>query len=292
MNARDLSLPPPAAASPPRASGRVAVVLLHGLCSTPDELLSVHSGLRGAGHSTHALLIPGYSYDRTATRQRASRFETWVDQVEDCVRTLRQTHARVVLVGLSAGTSLALASVLRGCPVDGLVLLSTSLVYDGWAIPRHHVLLPLALYTPIGRLWRYRERPPYGVKNERVRAWIAHELAERQVSSAGAAVLGVDHLREHDRMNRHVRRRLPGMACPPVLALHARDDEVTSPANVALLQRHLSCPAFTSVLLDHSYHMITLDNDRREVVRHCLAFVHGIDQALATPAPRPAAAVL
>ena len=88
----------------------------------------------------------------------------------------RTMGRRVVLVGLSGGALLALATLLSGTPVDGLVLMSTPLQYDGWGVSRWQPLLPLALYTPLGRLWQYRERAPYGVKNPRVRRWVEREL--------------------------------------------------------------------------------------------------------------------
>jgi carboxylesterase len=141
--------------------------------------------------------------------QRAAPYERWIDAIQAQVKALRAQHDRVMLVGISAGSSLALGAAIRcGGDVDALVLMSTTLRFDGWAIPRTQFLLPLAFYTPLGRLWQYRERPPYGVKNERVRAWIERELRHRKVSRAGSSVIGVGHLREHDRLIRHVRRNL------------------------------------------------------------------------------------
>ncbi len=167
MSARDpsdlLSVVPPAVQ-------RTAVVLLHGLCSTPDELLTVQSALRTSGYAVHPLSIDGYSFDAEAPLQRAAPFGRWLDVIEAQVKTLRQQHDRVMLIGISAGSSLALGAAIRcGRDVDALVLMSTTLVlmsttlrFDGWAIPRTQFLLPLAFYTPLGRLWQYRERPPYG----------------------------------------------------------------------------------------------------------------------------------
>jgi carboxylesterase len=51
--------------------------------------------------------------------------------------------------------------------------MSTTLRYDGWAIPPWH-FLPLALYTRSGGCGN--KEKPHGVKNERIRAWIAREL--------------------------------------------------------------------------------------------------------------------
>lgn len=252
---------------------RTAVILLHGLCSTSDELHSVETPLADLGCTVRPMEIPGYSFDPTLAVQRASRCAHWIDAIEHEIDALRVTHDRVMLVGISAGASLALAAAIRcGARVDALVLMSTTLRFDGWAVPRWRFLLPLALYTPLGRFWKYRERAPYGVKNERVRAWIERELRTRRISSAGSSVIGVGHLREHDRLLRHVRANLPRVVCPSVLALHARQDEVAGISNLGILARGLGCAVFRSVVLGNSFHMITIDNDRRQVVRETLEF--------------------
>lgn len=274
MSARDpsdqLSMVPPAVQ-------RTAVVLLHGLCSTPDELLTVQSALRSRGYSVHPMSIEGYSFNAEVPLQRAAPFERWLDAIEAHVKTLRQQHDRVMLIGISAGSSLALGAAIRcGRDVDALVLMSTTLRFDGWAIPRTQCLLPLAFYTPLGRFWQYRERPPYGVKNERVRAWIERELRHRKVSRAGSSVIGIGHLREHDRLIRHVRRNLNSVQCDNVLALHAQQDEVASVANLDILARGLRCRAFRTVVVANSYHMITIDNDRQQVVRETVSFADAV----------------
>jgi carboxylesterase len=94
----------------------------------------------------------------------------------------------------------------------------------------------------------------------------------------------VGHLREHDRLIRHVRRNLHRVQCGSVLALHAREDEVASLANLDILARGLRCGTFRSVVLANSYHMITIDNDRHQVVRETSAFAdavaHGTPEAI------------
>ena len=264
---------------------RTAVVLLHGLCSTPDELLTVQSALRSSGYPVHPMAIGGYSFDAGAPLQHALPYERWIDAIEARIKALRAQHERVLLVGISAGSSLALGAAIRcGSDVDALVLMSTTLRFDGWAIPRTRMLLPLAFYTPLGRFWQYRECPPYGVKNERVRAWIERELRHRKVSRAGSSVLGVSHLREHDRLIRHVKRNLHQVQCGSVLALHAREDEVASLANLDILARGLRCcREFRSVVVHNSYHMISIDNDRQQVARETVAFADALAHGIGAP---------
>ncbi len=261
---------------------RMAAILLHGLCSTPDELRSVETSLGDLGCTVRPMRIAGYSFDPALDAQRATRCETWIDAIEREIDALRATHERVMLVGISAGASLALAAAIRcGARVDALVLMSTTLRFDGWAVPRWRFLLPLVLYTPLGRFWKYRERAPYGVKNERVRAWIERELRTRRISSAGSSVIGVGHMREHDRLLRHVRANLARVVCPHVLALHARQDEVAGVGNLGILARGLGCAVFRSVVLGNSFHMITIDNDRRQVVRETLEFAATVSHGIA-----------
>lgn len=262
------------------AAADTAVVLLHGLCSTPDELLSVQGTLHRLGYTVQPMSIDGYSFDGNAAHQEAAPYEQWIDSIETRVNALRTTHRHVMLVGISAGASLALGAAIRcGERVDALLLMSTTLQFDGWAIPRSQFLLPLALYTPLGRFWKYRERAPFGVKNERVRAWIERELRTRRISSAGSSVIDIGHLREHDRLIRHVRRNLGKVVCRRVLALHAREDEVASVANLDVLARGLRCASFRSVVLGNSYHMITIDNDRQQVVRETVDFAAALTRS-------------
>ncbi len=256
---------------------RTTVLLLHGLCSTPDELLPLHGVLRDAGHRVLPLVLPGYSFDASKGAQSAAPYRNWLAGVSAEARLQRAEGRRVVAVGISAGAALALGAQMHHAGLfDGLVLMSTTLNYDGWAVPAYHFLMPLALYTPLGRFWQYRESPPYGVKNPRVRRWVERELLARSVSSAGAAVIGVPHLREHDRLRRLVRRRLGDFDCPPVLALHAREDEVAGPGVVTLLERRLRTPSFRGVLLPDSHHMISIDNDRLQVARETVEFVDAV----------------
>lgn len=263
---------------------KATVLLLPGLCSTPDELLPVHSALRRDGCDVRAPNVPGYSFDATAMRQRARPAAIWVAATCAAIDAV-PAERPLIVVGLSAGAVLALAAAMeRSARIAGLVLMSTPLRLDGWAVPRHHFLLPLALYSPLGRLWKYRERAPYGVKNTRVRGWIEHELATRRVSRAGAAALSVPHLRELDRLRRRVRNHLDSFACPPVLVLHAEDDEVASPANVRLLEQGLRTPSFRKLMLTDSYHMITIDNDRPRVVHAVVEFARRMEGQFAAAA--------
>lgn len=257
---------------------KTVCVLVHGLCSTSDELLTVKYALEKKGLATISWAIPGYSYDATQDLQIASNFDTWIDFLHAQIVDLKGQYSNpihVQLIGLSAGANLILALTIKyPNDIHSLVLLSTPLWIDGWSVPFYHWLLPLALYTPLGALWSYKEKEPYGVKNERIRAWIKKQLSERKVSSAGASVLEIAHLRAHDQLRRYVRKTLPSSTMPTALMIHAREDEVASLQNVRWLQDHWHGSHLGYVELQNSYHMITIDNDREQVCEEILNFIH------------------
>lgn len=255
-------------------SSDMVVVLLHGLCSSPQELLSVDEAVKGAGYATVSMHIPGYSFEQTKNKQVAKSFQGWIDFVEGEVYKLKAKYPRVVLAGISAGANVALGvAVKNSALIDGLVLMSTPLILDGWNIPFYHFLFPLALYTPIGWLWNYEEKPPYGLKNERIRAWVAKDLKARRLSSAGASVLEVSHLREHDKLQKHLLKSMSSVTAPPTLVLHASEDEVASLENLRFIQMNWKTPIFRCHVLENSYHMISWDNDRAEVCKKTVEFL-------------------
>jgi carboxylesterase len=241
-----------------------AVLLLHGLCSSSLEVRLFARTLRAHGYQVVTPTLRGYTAPEANVQHddTAPDFRRWI--VDACAELdrLAATCDDVTICGVSLGATLALAVAAERRPtLRGLSLISTTLFFDGWNISRWRFLLPLAYHTPLGRLFRYREVPPYGVKNERVRSWIAEQLARGPLSSTGASTIPTPSLREADRLIRHVKRSLH-LVRTPTLMIHAREDDVASLANLRFVQRNIDATVFASIIVSDSYHMITLDNDR------------------------------
>lgn len=256
-----------------KAQGR-ATVLLHGLCSSSLEIRVFARTLRERGFHVVVPTLSGYSARESgsALPDVQPDFRRWIADVVAEIDRLALTHAEVHLCGVSLGATLALAvAAERPAVLDSLSVISTTLWFDGWNVSRWRFLLPLAYYTPLGLLYRYREVPPYGVKNERVRAWIAGQLQRRPLSSAGASTIPTVSLREANRLIRHVKTSLAQVRTP-TLMIHARDDDVASLANVRYVRQHIGATTFVELIVEDSYHMITLDNDRDYAAQRTVQF--------------------
>lgn len=149
--------------------------------------------------------------------------------------------------------------------IRGLGLYSTTLMYDGWAIPKLAFLLPLFLRTPLADRYRFIENHPYGIKNERLRQVIHAGMVSGQSDVAGNLGMLGRSLRELRQLIRIVKKEMHSIRTP-TLVIQARHDDVTSPRNTEYLARHLGGPVSVEYL-DDCYHMITIDQQRHDVIR-------------------------
>lgn len=268
-------------ARPPHLDGRPVVILLHGLCSSSLEVRLFARRLIENGFRVVTPCIPGYSANHA---DADAPYERWVEAVMDETQWLARQHPAVHVCGVSLGATLGLAVAAQQVHgLTSLALVSTTLFYDGWNISRWRFLLPLALYTPLGQLYAYRETPPYGVKNERVRAWIGSQLDKGELSLAGPSRIPTSRLREADRLIRFVRRSLPHVATP-LLLIHAREDDVASLANARHVAGRVASKVVHEAVMEDSYHMITLDNDRDLAALRAVQFFNGVGRETARAA--------
>lgn len=252
---------------------RPAVLLLHGLCANPLELLPLARRLRQAGYVVETPNLPGYGMPVETAHEApppVPPFEQWLDQARDHYDSLAARHAQVIVGGLGMGAVLALGLGLQRRPA-ALLLLSTPLHFDGWNISPWRRLLPLIARMPAlrGQL-RFREISPYGLKNELLRGWVAQAMQATSVSPAGAARVPAAALHQAERLQRYLRPHLHGVRAPSLI-LHASEDDVAGPRSVHELQAKLQ-QSQTQWFHD-SYSMLTLDNERVAVAHAALQFL-------------------
>ena len=248
----------------------VPLLLFHGLYSSPQEFAFVGQDLRRRGVVHQAVVTPGYTLSHEAI---SPDWRRWRDAALATVRTYLEGDVPVVLGGLCMGGVLAAAIALEAPRnVAGLVLMSPTFAYDGWGLPRRRHLRHLAYWTRFDRFFSVAEREPFGIKNPKIRKWVIRDLQERASSAVGPARLALRALREGERMMADVRARLGELRCP-LLVIHAREDEITSLESVQRLFASLPQSDKELAVLENSYHMITIDNDRHKVAALLAEFV-------------------
>jgi carboxylesterase len=268
------------------AGGPVAVLLIHGLTGTPSEVKSVAKAIARKGYTVHGVQLAGHC--GTEADLLRTGWRDWSRSVERAFDRLREQHETVFVGGLSMGALLAInLAHARPNEVAGLLLYSTTLFYDGWAIPRSRVLLRPALALGFARWIRFVEAAPFGIKDDRLRERIVRAMQGGDSGSAGNAATPGGSLRELHRLIDRVEKALPTVRAP-ALVIHARDDDMTSLRNAHYVASRIGGDV-EKVILEDSYHMVTLDLDRDRLVAHTLSF---LDRRRPRPAGREAAVPL
>lgn len=255
-------------------AGPRGVLLFHGLSSSPLELLYVARGLHQAGYTVRVPVIEGYTHGLAGAGVRERR--RWRDAALAEFDRMRTRVDDLAVGGLCIGAVLALhVATARPRAVAALLCLSTTLHYDGWGQDRWRWLLPLLPLVPFvpfaGRI-AVPEHPSFGVKDERLRAWISTQMRETGTSDAGAAKLRAHDLYQAKRLADETRRKLATIEAP-TLVVHARADEAASPRSARDVADGVNSANVRCVLLDDSFHMITIDREKTHVLDELRRFL-------------------
>jgi carboxylesterase len=265
--------------------GRVGALLLHGLGGTPVEMRYVAMGLAHAGFTVSCPQLAGHN--GSFEELRDSRWQDWYASAEAALDQLRRRCDVVVVGGLSMGAVLALMlAAERQSDVAGAAVYAPTLRLDGWGVPWYARLFQLVPHKAIANWFDFTEREPYGVKDPRVRALVAAAIESGDSAKAGMLTVPGGAMFEFRGLVNAVRRRVHSIR-QPVLLVHPRQDDRANIANSFWLQRHLAGPV-SMVVLNDSYHVVTMDRQRQIVADRTVAFA----QSLAREHDRPAASVV
>ncbi|VCU69307.1 Thermostable monoacylglycerol lipase [Pigmentiphaga humi] len=266
--------------------GRSGVLLIHGLTGTPNEMRTVAKGLHRAGYTVYGMQLAGHCGDVDDLVR--TRWQDWYASVEQALDKLGREVDHCFVAGLSMGAVLALkAAADHPDKVAGVGVYGATFRYDGWNIPwywRLSFLLPWFKRLNIFQDKVFDEEPPYGLKDERLRAAVSSSMLGGDSADAGLPGNPFPALAELIQLSAVVRKQLPQVRCP-CLVMHAAHDDMASVGNAELVVQRVRGPA-KLVLLHDSYHMITVDRERREVIRESAEFFDAVAaqrKALATP---------
>lgn len=250
--------------------GRVGILLVHSLGGTPVELRFVAQGLARQGHTVYCPLLPGLGGGTDVSG--LSSWEDWYQALEAAHDELCQ-HCDVILVGgLSAGSMLALR-LARERPetVKGVLAFAPTLWPNGWAIPLTFHCFKMVQQKWVAKLFRFRQRAPFGIKDERIRNFLIDTIKSDDSTLEDLFARGGGLVWEFKRLVKDVKAGL-SQTLQPTVIFHPRTDDQSDLSNANYLARHLGGPVELTVL-DDSYHMVTLDRQRSIVSERTNDFV-------------------
>ncbi len=270
-------------------SGRVGVLLIHGLCGSPSEIRFVANGLTRNGYTVLTPHLAGHG--GTEADLMATTWQDWYASAEKGLEELSATCETVIVGGLSTGAVLSLMLAARHPDkVHAVALYSPTLWLSGRQIPWYLPLFRMIDSKWVANMFRFPVPIHVGIKDKRIRDFITSAMASEGSKMAPSSTPGGAVL-ERRRLAKEVMKDL-GSITQPVLILHAREDDYAGLDNAAYLQRELGGPV-DLVVLEDSYHMVTVDRQRHVVLDRTTAFVSRIAGSIAdTIRTKPAVAQL
>ena len=261
------------------AGGKVGVLLLHGLCGTPAEMRFVAMGLARAGYTVHAPQLAGHGAENTG------RWQDWYISARHALNDIRKECDTVIVGGLCMGAILGLHLAARNPgKVQGVSLFSPTLWINGWAMPWYTKLFKLVRTRWFAGFMTFPDAESLGIKCPRVRSFVKQAL-DSEGSDYGRSGVPATMVLEHRRMVDAAMKLLHRVK-QPTLIVHSRQDDYANLNNATYLQGEIAGNV-DMVVLEDSYHMVTLDKERQVVVDRTRAFVAGIVEEIrliATPA--------
>jgi carboxylesterase len=233
------------------------VVAFHGFTGTTSEIRPVLERVLGAGYAVHAPLLPGHGTQPASLQEQT--WEAWVTAMEAELRVAQRRHRKIVLLGFSLGSLVALELAARNPDkLVGLVVLGNAISLTppveaalafvdkrGWKLPDWYLL----------KMWSadVRDRE----QKKRIASYDRDPLrAALEVYRAG----------------RHVAQRLADVRVPTLIC-HGAKDRVCPVANASFVAERLGTKDVTTKVYRRSAHLVGADVDRTEVAGEVLRFV-------------------
>lgn len=242
---------PLSCAARPDATGgrRIGVLLSHGFTGSPYSIRPWGSALAERGYAVEVPRLPGHG--TTWQELNRTRWEDWYAEVARSFDRLVAHNDAVVVGGLSMGGGLVLRLAAdRPDHVAGVVVVNPAV-----NIARKDVKLLPALKHLVPSM--------PGISNDIQKPGI-HEYGYPR-----------SPLRAADSMLRGFRALRSDLAkiTAPLLVFRSFEDHVVDPSSARIIASSVSSRDYEERLLEHSFHVATLDNDAERIFDESAEFV-------------------
>lgn len=241
--------------------GETGLLFFHGFTGSPYEgsLFAEHFSKLGYGLSVP--LLPGHG-----TRPEdllTIPHERWFEAAESAYLAMKETYDRVIVCGQSMGGALAL-HVASKFPVDGLITMAAAVFLKDWRLR----FLPLArrLIT-----YQYKSKGP-DIRDK-----------DSKAASVSYPKYPLSSLDEFLKLIAAVKADLPNVTAPALL-IHSNRDHTITVENVHYIYSQINSRDKNLLVLDDSYHVISVDVDRERIFSECERFIKSVfDSSNSTP---------
>jgi carboxylesterase len=223
----------------------IGVLVQHGFTGTTQSMRYLAEHLADRGFTVCAPRLKGHGTHYEDMEN--STYEEWVHSVEEGYGKLQETCDQIFVTGLSMGGTLALYMAENHPEIAGLILINAAV-----NLPHLDALR--------------------GEQSVQYVDAIGSDIKAQGVQELAYEKTPVRSIKELLELTDIVRNELPSITCP-ALVFVSTEDHVVPPANSDLILERIESDRKRKIVLEHSYHVATLDNDKQIIVDECVSFI-------------------
>ena len=229
----------------------IGFLFIHGFTATPYEGREIAERLhKESGYTVSSPLLPGHG--TTPEDLRGLHWQDWYAAVKEKYFDINRKCKKVIVSGQSMGGALAL-HLASHHPVNGVISLAGAVFLKDWRLS----LLPLARHIIP---YQHKSKGP-DIRNK--------ELKQKIPSYHKYPVRSVDQLLA---LLEHTRLDLPEITAPALL-IHSRKDRSVHFDNLQYIYNHISSIKKEMLILEDSYHVVSLDIEKEVVFQKIRSFI-------------------
>lgn len=225
--------------------GPTGVLVIHGFTGTPQSMRDLGGLYASAGFTVCGPRLKGHGthYEE----MEATAYEDWIASVEEGYQWLRDRCGQIVVTGLSMGGTLTLYMAQKHPEIQAIIPINATINID-----QYEQIL--------------------GLKEPRFIDGIGSDIKAEGAVELAYEKTPVRSLHELFKLKKATIERLAEIRCPALICV-SRVDHVVPPKDSDYIYAHLSSEVKKKLILENSYHVATLDNDKDLIFKESLAFI-------------------
>lgn len=229
------------------AGGPNGALVLHGFTGNPSSMRPIAEAFAAAGWAVEIPRLPGHG--TTVDDMLTTGWGDWFGEAEAAIARLTERCERVVVVGLSMGGTLTIATALAHPEVAGIVCINPAIKPDEGLRGLVQMMLDGGDQTMPG---------------------IGSDVADPDVTESSYDLLPLQPLATMLDAGTELAERLGEGACPLLLCTSPQD-HVVPPENSDFLAERWG-GSVERVTLERSFHVATIDYDGELIIERALEF--------------------
>jgi len=225
-----------------------ACLLIHGLGCGPIQMRELAENLCSWGFTARGILLPGHC-GNTKDIARSSLHD-WEEKVLSEYLQLKSKHDKVVVIGFSLGSLLALQLAIKH-PVESIIVMGTPI----YLIRRY---LPINGLIRIGKIFlekvKTRPRTCY-MKSNSYTGYLRQPINTHYPLKT---------LHEIKQITKAIKPGLKDVKMP-ALVIHSRKDRIAAQDSAKYVFRHIGSACKHIVWLERSHHLVMYDEEKNVV---------------------------